>query len=136
MKLYLYIFFFACTSTVIFAYGKPEPIVIPLLQTTNSWDGEFLPPYFTGQPEITVFKAIIPPGALAPLHNHPTIGTYYLMKGELTVHTNDGKVLHATAGNAYSEVVNKWHWGINQGNENVELIFFFAGIQGMSNTIE
>lgn len=108
---------------------------ITLLKTTKSWDGNTLLKYPDGQPEITVFKGILPPGATAPLHTHPTIGSYYIIKGNLTVYDNEGNELNASEGNAYSEVVNKWHYGINNGKEPVELIFFFAGQKGTENII-
>jgi quercetin dioxygenase-like cupin family protein len=40
------------------------------------------------------------------------------------------------AGDSIVEVVNKWHYGINEGNEPAEIIVFYAGIKGKPVTVE
>jgi len=104
-----------------------------LLDTNSDWGGTILPAYPTNQPRIVVLKGVIRPGEVAPMHSHPVIGSYYILKGLLTVRTESGKVLHAKEGHAYTEVVNQWHWGKNEGKENVELIFFYAGAEDIPN---
>jgi quercetin dioxygenase-like cupin family protein len=99
-------------------------------KATSSWNGETLPPYLTGQPEVTILKISIPPHFQLPLHRHPVINAGVLLKGELTVFTKEGKTLHLEAGDPIIEVVNTWHYGINEGNEPAEIIVFYAGIQG------
>jgi quercetin dioxygenase-like cupin family protein len=71
-----------------------------------------------------------------PLHKHPVINAGVLLKGELTVVTEDNKTLHLKAGDSIVEVVNKWHYGINKGNESAEIIVFYAGAQGSPITIK
>ena len=105
-----------------------------LAKTTSSWNGETLPSYLTGQPEVTILKISIPPHVQLPLHQHPVINAGVLLKGELTVLTKVGKTLHLKAGDPIVEVVNTWHYGINEGNEPAEIIVFYSGIQGMSIT--
>jgi quercetin dioxygenase-like cupin family protein len=101
-----------------------------LVKATSSWNGETLPSYLRGQPEVTILKISIPPHIQLPLHQHPVINAGVLLKGELTVFTKDGKTLHLGAGDPIVEVVNTWHYGINEGNEPAEIIVFYAGIQG------
>ena len=62
-----------------------------------------------------------------PLHEHPVINAGVLLSGELTVVTEDNKTLHLKAGDAIVEVVNKWHYGKNEGNEPAEILVFYAG---------
>ena len=50
------------------------------------------------------------------------------MNGELTVVTEDKRTLHLKAGESIVEVVNKWHYGKNDGNETAEVIVFYAGV--------
>ena len=50
------------------------------------------------------------------------------MSGELTVVTENKKTLHLKAGDSIVEVVNKWHYGKNEGNEPAEIIVFYAGV--------
>lgn len=105
-----------------------SPIVKELVKATQSWDGEFLPAYLQGQPEITILRIIIPPGTRLNTHSHPVINAGVLISGQLTVVTKDGKTLHLKAGDTIVEVVNTLHYGINQGKVPAEIIVFYAGV--------
>jgi quercetin dioxygenase-like cupin family protein len=107
-----------------------------LAKTSLSWDGSPLPYYPKGTPEITILRIKIPPGVQLSLHRHPVINAGVLLKGELTVVTEDNRTLHLKAGESIVEVVNKWHYGKNEGNEAAEIIVFYAGVQDMPITIE
>lgn len=107
-----------------------------LAKTSSSWDGETLPDYARGKPEITILKIVIPPQTRLPLHKHSVINAGVLLEGNLTVVTEDNKRLHMTAGDSLVEVVNKWHHGMNEGNEPAVIIVFYAGIQGKPITIK
>ncbi len=107
-----------------------------LAKTTSSWDGTTLPDYGQGQPEVTILRITIPPKVQLPLHKHPEINAGVLLKGELTVVTEDKQILHLKAGDAIVEVVNKWHYGKNEGNEPAEIIVFYAGIRNSPITIK
>jgi len=98
-----------------------------LSKSGSSWNGEALPVYPEGKPEITILKITIPPGAFLPLHEHPVINAGVLLRGVLTVVTENGGILHLKAGEAIIEVVNTWHSGRNEGNEPAEIIVFYAG---------
>jgi quercetin dioxygenase-like cupin family protein len=99
-----------------------------LAKTGSSWDGNPLPSYPAGDPEITILKIAVPPGTQLPLHLHPVINAGVLTEGELTVVTQTGKVLHLKAGDAIVEVVNTWHYGKNEGDLPAEIIVFYAGV--------
>jgi len=134
-------FLFAVCLTLLlsgnsWALNDNTVIVDVLAKATSSWNGETLPFYLTGQPEITILKISIPPHIQLPLHQHPVINAGVLLKGELTVLTKEGKTLHLKAGDPIVEVVNTWHYGINEGNEPAEIIVFYAGIQGKPITIK
>jgi quercetin dioxygenase-like cupin family protein len=107
-----------------------------LVKSSASWDGRALPDYPEGQPEITILRITIPPGVQLPLHEHPVINAGVLLRGELTVVTRDDKTLHLQAGDAIVEVVGKWHYGRNEGNEPAEIIVFYAGLQDTPITIK
>lgn len=107
-----------------------------LAKTCISWDGMDLPDYAKGKPEITIFRIKIPPKTRLPLHKHPVINAGVLLNGTLTVVTEEEEVLRLNAGDAIVEVVNKWHYGINEGNEFAEIIVFYAGVQGSPTTIK
>ncbi len=107
-----------------------------LAKTSASWDGRDLPNYAKGKPEITILRIKIPPKVQLPLHEHPVINAGVLLKGELTVVTKDKEILHLKAGDSIVEVVNKWHYGKNEGNEPAEIIVFYAGVQDTPITIK
>jgi quercetin dioxygenase-like cupin family protein len=101
--------------------------VVVLTKTSVSWDGSPLPDYTKGTPEITILRIKIPPGVQLPLHEHPVINAGVLLSGELTVITEDNHILHLKAGEPIVEVVNKWHYGKNEGKETAEILVFYAG---------
>ncbi len=107
-----------------------------LAKTSSSWDGRALPDYTKGKPEVTILRITIPPKIQLSLHKHPVINAGVLLKGELTVVTEDKKILHLKAGDSIVEVVNKWHYGKNEGNKPAEIIVFYAGLQGKPITIK
>lgn len=107
-----------------------------LAKTTSSWDGKPLPRYSKGKPEITILKITIPPKTKLPLHKHPVINAGVLLKGRLTVVTQTKKTLHLKAGDSIVEVVDTWHYGINDGKVPAVIIVFYAGARGTPNTVK
>ncbi len=107
-----------------------------LAKSSFTWDGSELPNYQKGKPEITILRIEIPPGVELPLHEHPVINAGVLLKGELTVITDENKTLHLKAGESIIEVVNTWHYGKNEGKTPAEIIVFYAGIHGMPVTVK
>lgn len=102
--------------------------VAVLAKSALSWEGSCLSAYATGTPEITILRIEIPPGMQLPLHEHPVINAGVLLKGELTVITKKNETLYLKAGEAIVEVVDKWHYGSNDGRETAEIIVFYAGV--------
>jgi len=70
------------------------------------------------------------------MHTHPVINAGVLLKGQLTVTTESGQVLHLRLYDPIIEVVDTWHYGKNEGDEPAEIIVFYAGIKGESITIK
>ena len=131
MKKCIFFFLYALIlSSNVSAYDGAQIDVQELAKTTMSWDGQTLPAYPEGQPEVTILHITIPPGATLHRHKHPVINAGVLIRGELTVVTEDDEILHLKAGEAIVEVVDKWHYGINSGDEPAEIIVFYAGVEG------
>ncbi len=103
-------------------------VVQELVKSTRSWNGERLPAYAQGQPEITMLRITIPAGTRLKNHTHPVINAGVLLSGQLTVVAADGQTLHLKAGDSIVEVVNTWHYGINEGTVPAEIIVFYAGV--------
>lgn len=78
---------------------------VQLVKSTESWNGNPLPAYKTGTPEVTILKITIPHGCNLPMHTHPVINAGVLLKGQLTVTTESGQVLHLKADDPIVEVV-------------------------------
>jgi len=116
---------------------EPGGVTVQVLtKSTLSWDGSQLPHYPRGMPEITILKITIPPGVELPLHQHPVINAGVLLKGQLTVVSEDHKTMRLKAGDPIVEVVGKWHYGKNDGGEPAEILVFYAGTKGHPITIE
>lgn len=108
---------------------------VQLLKSTTSWDGEPLPAYASGTPEITILRITIPPGYTLPMHAHPFINAGVLISGRLTVTTASGQVLRLEPNDPIVEVVGTWHFGENEGDVPAEIIVFYAGELGEPVTI-
>jgi quercetin dioxygenase-like cupin family protein len=113
-----------------------ETSVETLAHATTSWDGAPLPAYPTGQPEVTVLRIRIPPGAELPLHHHPVINAGFMLKGALTVVSETGATLRLRAGDALVELVNTRHAGRNEGRDTAEIVVFYAGSAGQPITVK
>ncbi|MDC1288160.1 cupin domain-containing protein [Gammaproteobacteria bacterium] len=111
--------------------NDPSTVEVEVMaKSSTSWDGENLPNYARGMPEVTILKIVIPPGTTLPVHKHSMINAGVLLKGELTVVTQENKTLHLKSGDTIVEVVNKWHYGKNEGKKPAEIIVFYAGTVG------
>lgn len=107
-----------------------------LAKSTKSWNGELLPAYPKGQPEVTILKITVPPKTKLALHRHPYINAGVLLKGELTVVTEDHRKLKIKAGDSIVELVNQLHFGENTTDQPAEIIVFYAGVEGRPVTIK
>ncbi|MCR9186793.1 MAG: cupin domain-containing protein [Halieaceae bacterium] len=105
-----------------------------LVKSPLMWNGDLLPHYADGQPEITILRFEIPPGTSLPLHVHPYANAGVLLSGELVVHAEDGSSRHLKAGDTLIELVNIRHYGSNDGAVPAVILVFYAGIQGESVT--
>ena len=136
MKKIILVIFFTSFVVITACAGNSKTVTVEqLAKSTKSWDGENLPAYPQGQPEVTILRIQIPAGAKLEIHNHPVINAGVLLKGELTVVSED-KTLHLKAGDSIVELVNKKHFGKNEGAETSEIIVFYAGIENRPITIK
>ncbi|WP_406683153.1 cupin domain-containing protein [Seonamhaeicola sp. MEBiC1930] len=110
--------------------------VVKLVETTQSWNGDLLPNYPKGKPEITVLKITIPPNTKLDKHYHTVINTGVLLKGELKVVDIDKNILILKEGDVIVELVNKIHYGVNEKNKPAEIIVFYAGEEGLPVTVK
>ncbi len=109
-----------------------------VLRSTESWDGSPLPGFGSGKTEMRVLHFKMGPGAKTTIHMHPMNGAGYMIAGTLTMYATDDpqgsfndpkriKKVVLKPGDAWAETVNTWHYGINEGKEEVEFVLIFAG---------
>lgn len=125
---------FVFTSPAVFAIETSVTIkVIPVLKTSQSWDGALLK-YPKGQAEITGVRIEIAPGGETGWHLHPVPSFGVVLQGQLEIQLKNGKKHLVKAGDALAEVVNTAHSGKNIGTEPVLLLIFYAGAVGVANS--
>lgn len=110
--------------------------VVTLAKTNQSWNGDTLPNYPIGKPQVTILRITIPPRMKLPLHKHLVINAAVLLKGKLTVVSENNKTLHLNTGDPIVELVNTWHYGINEGSQPAELVVFYAGAVDIPITVK
>ena len=115
--------------------GKLGVTIKELVNSTKEWDGQSLPEYPDGQAEIKVLRIKIPSGVTLPWHYHPVINAAVILKGNLELYLEDGRTKVFGPGEALVEVVNTVHAGKSIGNDDVELVVFYAGSKGQSTTV-
>jgi quercetin dioxygenase-like cupin family protein len=128
--------FLLSLSTNVFAADAPGIVTEVVAKSTKSWDGSQMPAYPKGVPEITILRIKIPPGSKLPMHTHPVINAAVLLSGELTVVSEDNKTFHLKAGDPIIEVVNKWHYGKNEGKDTAVILVFYAGVMDKPITVK
>ncbi|NQZ10144.1 MAG: cupin domain-containing protein [Algicola sp.] len=134
-------FIFAAIALLLTSFGatvqaQSDVKVEVLAKTSKSWNGQPLPNYPSSRPEITMLKVTIPGGTRLPEHMHLVINAAVLLKGKITVVSEDGKKLYLSAGDPIVELVNTWHYGLNEDVEPAELIVFYAGTPNVPITIK
>lgn len=101
-----------------------------LLKTTSTWDNAEYQKLKIKKPEVTVLKIIIGIGESLPMHKHDMVNIAYVKRGILTVITDKNEQITVKEGDCLPEIVGKYHYGKNTGNEPVELIVFYIGEKG------
>lgn len=109
--------------------------VMPLLKTTQSWDGKPIV-YPTGQAEITGLLIEVAPGKETGWHEHPVPSFAWIISGTLEITRQDGQVKRLQAGDALAEVIDTLHNGRNVGTDPVKLVVFYTGAVGKALTIK
>lgn len=90
-----------------------EPLID---RATTSWDGETLESYPSGKPTFSMQKLTIPPHTKMEPHSHTIMQLGYILSGELTITSEDGKTATFHEGEPAIEVVGKIHYGENRGD--------------------
>ena len=128
MKFFIRLFaMLVVTLSYAHADGEHPGVVTDLvIRSGSDWTGSPLPSYLPSAPEVAVMKFTIPPQTALPVHKHPAINAAYVINGEITVVQEGGIRRTFKKGEVIVEMVEKWHYGINEGSVPVELVVFYA----------
>ncbi len=113
-----------------------------LLRTTRTWDGAEIEYPRTRCPEVHAVVVEIPANGATPVHLHSVSNYVFVMEGLVTVEEGDmaGGGLHVERastfrkGDAFAEVVNKWHRG-RAGPEGVKILVWYTSELGREFTV-
>lgn len=106
-----------------------------LLLTNTTWAGKDIKYLKTKNPEVRVQTVEFAPGAATIWHKHPVPSYIYVLSGQFVVELADTTSRQFNAGEAFVEVVNTWHRGVNLGTEDAKLLIFYTGEVGTPITI-
>ncbi|MEI6142236.1 MAG: cupin domain-containing protein [Mariniphaga sp.] len=116
-------------------YGKAQNynngVSVEIVQKTDttSIGQQFVLPNLQNM-EVTMAKVTIQPGKSTGWHKHNFAVFAYVAKGHLTVNFENGKTLQFTENSSIAEVVNTYHNGTNNGNEDAVLYVYYLGEKG------
>ncbi|MFG1395782.1 cupin domain-containing protein [Roseixanthobacter pseudopolyaromaticivorans] len=117
------------------ARGEPPVVVKPIASSTTTASGQPIrfPP---GDARVTFSEYVIAPGARLPAHKHPYPRFAYVLAGTLSV-TMEATALTLTykPGDAIFEVIDQWHFAVNDGPEAVRLLVVDTLPDGAKSTI-
>jgi quercetin dioxygenase-like cupin family protein len=131
MKNLIFVFavFFAACFQVNAQYQKDIKVETLLKTDTTVLGQKISYPIFLND-EVTISKVIIPPGKSTGWHKHTIPVFAYVLKGNLTVELENGKVNEFSENSTISEVFDTYHNGMNKGKSDVVLIAFYLGEKG------
>lgn len=101
-----------------------------LLMTESTSLGQKIQYPTSGQAEVTVQRITFPPGASTGWHKHTIPVFSYIIQGELTVETEDHKILLFKENSSFSESLNTYHNGTNRGSKDLIVIAMYMSAVG------
>ena len=117
------------------AEEAPDLKVTPLLATTSTAIGQ---PISLPKEKLEVRASLfeIPVGAQLPVHKHPSQRYAYVLSGTLQVtDVENGRSFEYKPGDFIVEMVDGWHYGVNNGRSPVRLLVIDQVEKGQANTI-
>jgi len=115
---------------------EPRVSVQVLAKSTESWDGTDLPDFSAQQTEVTILKITIAPKSRMDLHKHPVVNAGYMLAGALTVHSENGRISKIKEGDAIVEMVDRWHYGVNESDRPATILVTYFGAFGSKLSIK
>ncbi len=125
-----------------FAASTSAAASTTLLKTSSTWDGAEIEYFKTRCPEVHAVVVEIPANGVTPIHLHPVNNYAFILEGQVTVQEGDmvngelavKKTSSFTKGDAFAEVVNRWHKG-TAGPEGVKILVWYTSEVGRNFTV-
>ncbi len=112
-----------------------EPVIIEnILTSTKSWNGDSYK-YPRGKAQLTLQRITAQPGFKTPLHYHAQPGIAYVVTGDLSCTTIDGKALTVGPGESFATPQNTVHHCEVVGKESAVIFVASSGVKGEKVTI-
>lgn len=109
-----------------------EPVTsTQLLRTATTWNGVPIHYPKTDRPEIQSVVVEIAPGASTAWHLHAVNNIAYLLEGKVRIELEDGRTREFKTGEAFAEVVDTWHRGVNIGPGPLRILVVYFGEAGV-----
>lgn len=102
-------------------------IIKELLKTDSTSIGQKLSYPEVASPEVTMLKITIPPGNSTGWHKHNIPVFAYVVKGTLTVETEDHRVIKFKEESTFAEMRDTYHNGKNMEDSDLVLIAIYMG---------
>jgi quercetin dioxygenase-like cupin family protein len=122
---------FALVAVILVAGSATAQVTLTtILKTSTTWNGAPIAFSAAAKPEVqTVIIEIAVAGATA-WHKHPINNVVYVLDGSVRIELGDGGSHEFRAGEAFAEVVDTWHRGVNVGRGPVRLLVVYTGEVG------
>ena len=112
-----------------------KPVVVEtLISATKSWNGDSYD-YPRGKAQMTFQRITAQPGFKTPLHFHSQPGIAYVVKGNLSCGTLNGKALQVGPGESFATPQNSIHYCESVGDEAALVFVASAGVKGQKVTV-
>jgi quercetin dioxygenase-like cupin family protein len=86
--------------------------------------------------KVTIMKITFPPGEGTGWHKHDIPVFSYIMKGTLTVETEDHKITEFKESSCFAESYNIYHQGTNKGETDLVVFVVYLGGDGKNLSIK
>lgn len=80
--------------------------------------------------KVSMMKITFPPGESTGWHKHIIPVFSYILKGTLTIETEDHKIMEFKEGSSFAEMVNVYHNGMNKSKTEVVAFVIYLGGDG------
>ena len=112
-----------------------EPVVVEtLISATESWNGDSYD-YPKGKAQMTLQRITAQPGFKTPLHFHSQPGIAYVVQGNLSCGTLNGKELKVGPEESFATPQDSVHYCESVGEEAALVFVVSAGIKGQKVTV-